>query len=116
MPDNRVVIIHVEFGSVQGVEHPADVDVHIIDLDTDGVDQEELCNCEMGSVVNQAHLHAEYPGEAGGEATNVHEELLAALQVLVLTPHILNHLEANDPMALEQARAAIAKARGPHAS
>ena len=38
------------------------------------------------------------------------QELLAALQVLVLTPHILDHLEANDPMALEQARAAIAKA------
>ena len=36
--------------------------------------------------------------------------LLAALQVLVLTPHIQYYLEANDPMALEQARAAIAEA------
>ena len=44
------------------------------------------------------------------QACNSHEELLAALQVLVLTPHILYYLEANDPMALEQARAAIAKA------
>ena len=42
-------------------------------------------------------------------------DLLAALQVLVLTPHILYYLEANDPMALEQARAAIAKAIGPQA-
>ena len=44
------------------------------------------------------------------QAVNAHEDLLAALQVLVLTPHILDHLEANDPMALKQARAAIAKA------
>jgi hypothetical protein len=39
-------------------------------------------------------------------------ELLAALQVMVLTPGILRHLEATDPMALKQARAAIAKAKG----
>ena len=45
------------------------------------------------------------------QACNAHEDLLAALQVLVLTPHILPYLEANDPMALEQARAAIAKAK-----
>lgn len=38
--------------------------------------------------------------------------LLAALKVMVLTPGILAHLEATDPMALEQARAAIAKAEG----
>ena len=46
------------------------------------------------------------------QAVNAHEALLAALQVLVVTPHILYYLEANDPMALEQARAAIAKAKG----
>ena len=38
--------------------------------------------------------------------------MLEALQVLVLTPHILNYLEAKDPMALEQANDAIAKAEG----
>ena len=64
MTDRREVIIHVEGGNVQGVEQPPDVDVHIIDLDTDGVDQEELCTCERGA---EPHLHAEYPGE-GGEA------------------------------------------------
>ena len=37
--------------------------------------------------------------------------LLVAIQVMVLTPGILAHLAATDPMALEQARAAIAKAQ-----
>ena len=40
-----------------------------------------------------------------------HADLLAAIQVMVLTPGILAHLAATDPMALEQARAAIAKAQ-----
>ena len=40
-------------------------------------------------------------------------DLLAALQVLVLTPHILYYLETRDPMALKQAQAAIAKATSP---
>ncbi len=39
-------------------------------------------------------------------------ELLDALEVLTRTPAILAHLEAIDPMALRQARAAIAKAKG----
>lgn len=39
-------------------------------------------------------------------------ELLAALKVMTLTPGILAHLEAHDPMALKQARAAIARATG----
>ena len=42
-------------------------------------------------------------------------DLLAALQVLVLTPHILYYLEANDRRALKQAQAAIAKATSPQA-
>ena len=53
------------------------------------------------------------PGPVNKRELEAFADLLAALQVLVLTPHILDHLEANDPMALEQARAAIAKATGP---
>ena len=64
MPDRRVVIIHVEGGLVCGVEQPPDVDVHVIDLDTEGADEESLCDCELGSVVNRPHFHAAYPGES----------------------------------------------------
>ena len=63
MPDRRVVIIDVEGGNVQRVEQPPDVDVHIIDFDTEGLNDAELaalCTCEMGS---EPHFHAEYPGE-----------------------------------------------------
>ena len=44
------------------------------------------------------------------QACNAHEDLLAALKVMVFTRGIWEHLEATDPMALEQARTAIAKA------
>ena len=64
MPDRKVVIIHVEFGSVQGVEQPPDVDVHVIDLDTQGIDPDDLCDCEMAS---ERHFHGEYPGERAEE-------------------------------------------------
>lgn len=39
-------------------------------------------------------------------------DLLEALLVLTLTPGILAHIEAHDPKALNQARAAIAQAEG----
>jgi hypothetical protein len=39
-------------------------------------------------------------------------QLMAALQVIVLTPAIVAWLESNDPKALEQARRAIASASG----
>ena len=48
-------------------------------------------------------------------AVDVHDSLLAALQVLVLTPHIQYYLAANDPMALKQAQEAIAWATSPAA-
>ena len=76
-----------------------------------------------GGSVSIADVHFERPTIAGPpisyeEATanalliSAAPELLAALQVMVLTPGILAHLEAADPMALAQARAAIAKALG----
>jgi hypothetical protein len=43
---------------------------------------------------------------------NSHEDMLAALQVIVLTPGILRYLKRHDPMALGQAVTAIAKAEG----
>lgn len=38
------------------------------------------------------------------------EQLINALKVIVLTPHIRQYLAVNDPNALEQARQAIAAA------
>ena len=60
MADRRVVIIRVEGGCVTEVEHPLDVDVRIIDLDTEGSDTEGLCKCEMAP---SPHFHAEHLGE-----------------------------------------------------
>jgi hypothetical protein len=37
------------------------------------------------------------------------KNLLRALKVIALTPHIIKYLEANDPKALEQVRQAIAE-------
>ena len=45
-------------------------------------------------------------------ACNAYAELLAALQVMTLTPHINVYLRLQDPKALEQATNAIAKATG----
>jgi hypothetical protein len=52
------------------------------------------------------------PPDADARLIAAAPELLAALKVMVLTRGIREHLEATDPMALEQARAAIAKAEG----
>ena len=51
------------------------------------------------------------PGPVNKRKLEAVDEMLAALKVLVLTPHIRYCLEAIDPMALKQARAAIAKAQ-----
>ena len=60
MPDRRVVIVYIEGGVASNVEHPPDVDVHIIDFDTEGAADGQLCTCERGA---EPHIHAEYPGE-----------------------------------------------------
>lgn len=52
------------------------------------------------------------PAPANARLIAAAPELLAALKVMTLTPGILAHLEAHDPMALKQARAAIAKVTG----
>ena len=112
----RVVIIHVEGGNVCGVEQPPDVDVHIIDLDTEGVEEGDLCQCGVGSVVNHPHLHAEYPGEGGEEATNAHEALLAALRLYLKLDNDIRAGCEIDPAdwaeCYQAAQAAIAKAKG----
>ena len=98
MPDHRVVIIHVEGGTVCEVEQPPDVAVHVIDLDTEGADEEKLCNCdiEIGP-----HFHEKYPAVAA-EA-----DLLAALEELLEWE---SRMGGWDAPCWEQARAAIAKA------
>jgi hypothetical protein len=50
--------------------------------------------------------------EANARLIAAAPELLAAIKVMVFTRGIRDHLEATDPMALEQARAAIARAKG----
>ena len=49
---------------------------------------------------------------ANGRLIAAAPELLNALLVLTLDPRIANWLDNNDPKALEQANAAIAKANG----
>ena len=64
MSERRVVIMYIEGGVEVDVKQPSDVDVHVIDLDTDGADAEALCDCALG---DSPHFHAEYPGEPGEE-------------------------------------------------
>ena len=62
--EGRVVVVFIEGGVASNVEQPDDVDVHIIDFDTEGSEEETLCGCEMA---RSPHFHAEYPGEPGRE-------------------------------------------------
>ena len=64
MLERRMVIVRIESGCVTEVDQPPDVDVHVIDLDTDGADAEALCDCALG---DRPHCHAEYLGEPGEE-------------------------------------------------
>ena len=57
MPDGKRVVVHIQGGLVNDVEKPADIEVHIIDLDTEGQGDEDICTCEMSS---KPHLHGEY--------------------------------------------------------
>ena len=60
--ERRVVVVFIEGGVASNVEQPDDVDVHIIDFDTEGAVDRELCTCERAF---SPHFHAEYPGEPG---------------------------------------------------
>lgn len=121
MSDRKVVIVHIEGGCVTEVEQPLDIDVHILDLDTEGADDENLCRCEISSVVTGPHFHGEYLGEPATEtpaharlvaAVNVQEDLLAALENIVES-----YPKGDWLAAIDEARAAIAKALGsPEAS
>ena len=55
------------------------------------------------------------PGPVNKRKLEVFPDLLAALQVMVLTPHIVNHLKGWNPKVLEQIQAAIDKATSPQA-
>ena len=113
MPDQRVVIVYIEGGLASNVEHPPDVDVHIIDLDTEGAEEEGLCDCEMAE---RPHFHTEYPGDpvpekpAHNYLADAAPALLAALATLVMAH------DEQPPMLTEgewaAARVAIAKATG----
>ena len=95
------------------VEPALDADVHIIDLDTEGTDTDELCDCAMADV---PHFHVEYPGEGGEEATNAHEALLAALRLYLKLDNDIRAGCEIDPAdwaeCYQAAQAAIAKAKG----
>ena len=64
MAERKLVVVRLQDGSVVGVDTPPGVDVHIIDLDTEGADVEDLCDCYMAL---RPHFHAEYPGERAEE-------------------------------------------------
>ena len=100
--ERRVVVVFIEGGVASNVEQPPDVDVHIIDFDTEGADTDELCDCAMADV---PHFHAEYLGDPEKEAA---PELLAALEELLEWE---SRMGGWDAPCWEQARAAIAKAK-----
>lgn len=61
-----------------------------------------------GTITRMAHLaHA----ALNGRPVPGNEAMFKALQVLTLTPHILEYLEQRDPKALEQARRAVASVK-----
>ena len=62
--EQRVVVVFIEGGVASNVEQPDDVDVHIIDFDTEGAVDGELCTCERAF---SPHFHAKYPEEPGRE-------------------------------------------------
>ena len=75
--------------------------------------QRLVCQGPVSRLARTAPHSCDVPGCPGPEnkrKLEAFEDLLAALQMLAQTPHILYYLKTNDPMALEQACAAIAKA------
>ena len=57
----RVVVI-IKEGLVQEVFRPKDIVVEIVDLDTEGEDEEDLCKCTMAEV---PHWHSGHGGDWG---------------------------------------------------
>jgi hypothetical protein len=55
----RVVVV-IKGGLVTDVKHPASVAVEVLDLDTEGADEEDLCTCSMA---DHPHWHSGYGGE-----------------------------------------------------
>jgi hypothetical protein len=54
------VVIVIKGGLVQDVQRPENVPMEILDLDTEGSDQEDLCTCSMADV---PHWHSGYGGD-----------------------------------------------------
>src|SRR5262245_35934754 len=63
--------------------------------------------CETCAQAKIADLMADYYKAPSIAPNEPNAKVLAALQVMILTPGIRAHLEAHDPKALEQAEAAI---------
>lgn len=55
----RLVIV-VKGGLVTDVYRPKKVTVEVLDLDTEGADQDDLCSCSMHDV---PHWHSGYGGD-----------------------------------------------------
>lgn len=69
------IVIHVEGGLVVEVEKPSDLVAHVIDLDTEGADEDKLCRCEMA---REPHFHTEHPS-----VLNLYRELADGLSDMV---------------------------------
>ena len=54
------VVITIEGGLVQHVQHPTTVAVEILDFDTEGADEDDLCTCSM---TDRPHWHSGYGGD-----------------------------------------------------
>ena len=90
MADRRMVIVTIEGGCVAEVHQPLDVDVHVIDLDTEVADEGDLCDCALA---DRPHFHADYPGELEGA-----DKVLEALKALTEWGRTYTSpLDANSP-------------------
>ena len=57
--DIQKVVITIKGGLVQDVQRPGNVPVEILDLDTEGTDEDDLCGCSMA---DSPHWHSGYGG------------------------------------------------------
>jgi hypothetical protein len=55
----ETVVVTIEGGNVQDVQHPPTVVVEILDFDTGGADEADLCTCPMADA---PHWHKSYGG------------------------------------------------------
>jgi hypothetical protein len=66
------VRVDIEYGIVDIVECPKEIELHVYDFDVANVDEEDLCTCEE----NKPHIHfVSYKGDEINEEIEIDEEI-----------------------------------------